>query len=160
MKSKKLGFAVLAIIILFSISSLAFGGKENYLVPVKISKTDRTLITGYIVLSPGEIQRLGSWVSGSTLKRVGRRERPWSSQEVRRNAPRLLDFKWIRFREGGFELDITYRNGKKPVFALNFFSQKGIRFTTDASHADVLPQLLAPGEVIWIKRTGKPKRIR
>jgi hypothetical protein len=160
MKSKKLGFAVLAIIILFSISSLAFGGKGNYLVPVKISKTDQTLMVGYIVLFPEEIQRLGSWVSGSTLKRKGGRERPWSSQKVRRNAPRLLDFKSIRFMEGGFELDITYGNGKKPVFALNFFSEKGIRFTTDASHHDVLPQLLAPGDVIWIERTGKPKRIR
>ena len=160
MKSKKLGLIAIAIIILLSISSLAFARSESYLVPVKISKTDRTLITGYIVLSPGEIQRLGSWVSGSSLKSVGRRERPWSSQEVRRNAPRLLGFQRIRFTEGGYEVIITYGNGKKPVFALNFFSQKRIRFTTDASHHDVLPQLLAPGEVIWIKRTGKPKRIR
>jgi hypothetical protein len=160
MKSKKLGFAVLAIIILFSISSVAFGGKENYLVPVKISKTDQTLITGYIVFSSKEIQRLGSWASGSSLKRIGRRERPWSSQDVRRNAPRLLDFKSIRFTEGGYELFITYGKGRKPVFALNFFSEKRIRFTTDRSNPNVLPQLLAPGEVIWIKRTGKPKRIR
>ena len=160
MRSKKLGFAVIAIIILFSISSLAFGGKENYLVPVKISKTDRTLMEGYIIVSPSEIQRLGSWVSGSALKRVGRRGKPWSSQQVRRNAPKLLGFERIMFTEGGYELYITYGQGKKPVDALNFFSRKGIRFTTDTSHHDVLPQLLAPGEVIWIKRTGKPQKIR
>jgi len=160
MKSKKLGFIAIAIIILFSVSSLAFGKSESYLVPVKIRKTDRTLIEGYIVFSPGEIQRLGSWVSGSALKRVGRRERSWSSQEVRRNAPGLLNFQRIMFSEGGYELLISYRAGKKPVDANNFFSRKGIRFTTDASHADVLPLILAPGQVIWIERTGKPQKIR
>ena len=160
MKSKTLGFIAITIIIMLSISSLALGKSGSYLVPVKISKTDRTLIEGYIVLSAQEIQRLSSWVSGSALKRKGRRERPWTSQEVRRNAPRLLDFKRIMFNEGGYELYITYGNGKKPVFALNFFSRKRIRFTTNASYADVLPRTLAPGEVIWIKRTGKPKKIR
>jgi hypothetical protein len=160
MKSKKLGFAVFAIIIVLSISSLASGGKESYLVPVQISKTDQTLIEGYIVFSGEEIQRLGSWVSGSSLKRTGRRERPWSSQQVRRNAPRLLGFDRIGFSEGGYEIFITYRNGKKPVYANNFFSGNRIRFSTHASHADVLPQVLAPGEVFWIKRTGEPERIR
>ena len=160
MKSKKLGFAVIAIIILFSISSLAFGGKENYLVPVKISKTDRTLMEGYIIVSPSEIQRLGSWVSRRELKRVGRRERPWSSQQVRRNAPKLLEFRRIMFMEGGYELSISYGHRKKPVDAHNFFSRKGIRFTTDTSHHDVLPHTLSPGQVIWIKRTGKPQKIR
>lgn len=160
MKSKTLGFAAIAIIILLSVSSLAFGKSESYLVPVKIGKADRTLIEGYIVLSPGEIQRLGSWVSGSALKRKGRRERPWSSQEVRRNAPGLLDFDRIRFSEGGYELHITHGHGKKPVDANNFFSREGIRFTTDASHADVLPRILAPGQVIWIERTGKAQKIR
>jgi hypothetical protein len=160
MKSKTLGFAIMAIIIMLSISSLALGKSGSYLVPVKISKTDRTLIKGYIVLSAQEIQRLGSWVSGSSLKRKGSRERPWSSQEVRRNTPRLLGFDRIRFIEGGYELYITYGNGKKPVFALNFFSRHRIRFTTNASYADVLPRTLAPGEVIWIKRTGKAQKIR
>jgi len=160
MKSKKLGFAIMTIIILLSVSSLAFGKSEGYLVPVKIRMADRSLIQGHIILSPGEIQRLGSWVAGSTLKRKGRRERPWSSQEVRRNAPTLLGFDRIGFTEGGCELLITYRKEKKPVDALNFFSQKSIRFTTDASHHDVLPQLLAPADVIWIKRTGKPQEIR
>jgi hypothetical protein len=160
MKSKKLGFIAIAITILLSISSLAFGGKENYLVPVKIRKTDRTLIEGYIVLSPKEIQRLGSWVSGSASRRVDRRMRLWPSQEVRKKAPRLLSFDRIRFVEGGYDLDISYGRGKKPVYALNFFSKNRIKFTTDASHPDVLPQLLAPGEVIWIKRTGDPERIQ
>jgi hypothetical protein len=162
MKSKTLGFAIMTIIILFSISSLALGKSGSYLVPVKISKTDRTLIEGYIVFSPAEIQRLGSWVSvsGNELKRVGRRERPWSSQQVRRNAPGLLNFKRIMFSEGGYEFLITYPHGKKPVYANNFFSRNRIRFTTDASHADVLPRILAPGQVTWIKRTGKAERIK
>jgi hypothetical protein len=160
MKSKTLGFAAITIIILLSVSSLAFGKSGSYLVPVKIRKTDRTLIEGYIVFSPGEIQHLGSWVSGSALKRVGRRERPWSSQEVQGNAPGLLNFQRITFSEGGYELHITYGSGKKPVDANNFFSRNRIRFTTDASHADILPRILAPGEVIWIKRTGKAVRIR
>ncbi len=160
MKSKKFGFAVIAIVILLSLPPLAFGKSQSYLVPVTIRKTDRTLMKGYIVLSEEEIRRLGSWVSGSALKRGGRRERPWSSQEVRRNAPGLLDFDRIRFMEGGYELSISYGHRKKPVDANNFFSRKRIRFTADASNPDVLPHTLSPGQVIWIKRTGRPVKIR
>jgi hypothetical protein len=160
MKSKKLGFIAIAITILLSVPPLALGGSKSYLVPVKIGKTDRTLIKGYIVLSPKEIQRLGSWVSGSASRRVDRRMRLWPSQEVRKNAPRLLGFERIRFVEGGYDLDISYGRGKKSVYALNFFSKNRIKFTTDATHPDILPQLLAPGEVIWIKRTGTPREIR
>ncbi len=160
MKSKKLGFAVIAIIIPLLVSPLAFGKSESYLVPVKIRKADRTLMEGYIVFSPGEIQRLGSWVSGRGLKRVGRRGKPWTSQEVRKNAPGLLDFDRIMFMEGGYELSISYGHRKKPVDANNFFSRNRIRFTTDASNPDVLPHTLSPGQVIWIKRTGEPQKIR
>jgi hypothetical protein len=160
MKSKKLGFAIMTIMILLSVSSLAFGKSESYLVPVKIKKADRSLIEGYIVFSPQEIQRLGSWVSGSALKRVGRRERPWTSQEVRRKAPKLLQFELIRFLEGGSELYVTYRREKEPIDGNNFFSPKGIQFTTDRLNPDLLPQFLAPGKIRWIERTGSPREIR
>lgn len=166
MRSKELGFIAIAIIILLSVSSLAFGKSGSYLVPVKIRKTDRSLIEGYIILSPKEIQCLGSWVSRSTFKRAGRRERSWTtqqvwtSQQVRENAPRLLGFDRIRFSEGGYELFIAYGNGKKPVDANNFFSPKGIHFTTSSSNPHVLPQYVHPEKVRWIKRTGRPMRIK
>lgn len=101
MKSKKLGFVAIAITILFSVSVLAIGRSKGYLVPVKTRKMDRTLIEGYIVFSPKEIQCLSSWVSGSVLRRVDRRIILWSSQEARRNAPKPLSFERIRFMEGG-----------------------------------------------------------
>jgi hypothetical protein len=96
MKSKMLGFAAIAVIVLLSVPSLTLGGSEDYLVPVTIRKANRTLMKGYIVLSEEEIQRMGSWVSGS----FGRRGRPWTLQKVQKNAPRLLEFERITFREG------------------------------------------------------------
>jgi hypothetical protein len=160
MKSKKFMFVAIAITILLSVPVLAIGGSKGYLVPVTVKKADRSEIKGYIVLSPKEIQRLGSWVSGSASRRVDRRMRLWPAQELRKNAPRLLSFDRIMFTEGGYELRISYGRGKKPVDVNNFFTENGIRFTTDASHPDILPGVLASGEVLWIRRTGDPREIR
>lgn len=159
MKSKKLGFAVIAIIILLSVPPLAFGKSESYLVPVTIGKTDRTLMEGYIVFSPKEIQRLGSWVSGRGIKKSHRRG-PWVTQGGRRAPSKLLEFHRITFKEGGHAVFITYRSKKTPVAAKNFFSRKGIQLTTDASNPDVLPQLLPRGKILWIERTGEPQKVR
>ena len=144
MKSKKSGFAAIAITILLSIPPLAFGESESYLVPVKIRKADRAEIKGYIVLHNEEILRLGAEAS---LKK-------WEDPS------KLLEFELIKFMEGGSEVYISYRYEKEPLVTTNFFSPKGIQFTTNASNPDVLSQFLAPGEIRWIKRTGRPEKIR
>jgi len=144
MKSKMLGFAAIAMIILLSIPSLALGGSEDYLVPVTIKKVDKTEIKGYIVLHKEEILRLGAEAS---LKK-------WEDPS------KLLDFELMKFMEGGSEVCIWYRHKKEPLVGANFFSPKGIHFTTRAWNPDVLPLYLHPGKVGWIKRTGRPERIR
>jgi len=144
MKSKKLGFAIIAIIIMFCAVSLAFGGSGDYLVPVKIEKKDQTEIKGYIVFHEDEILRLGS---GASLKR-------WEDPS------KLLEFELIKFIESGSEVCISYRYEKEPLVTTNFFSRKGIQFTTDRLNPDVLPQFLGPGKIRWIERTGIPREIR
>jgi len=168
MKSKKLGFLFLAIaiIMVLSVPVLAIGGSKGYLVPVTIGKADRTRMDGYIVFAEKEIHRMAYWGSaglreGSGTSATRKNQRVvWAPQEGRKSPPNLLMFESIRFMEGGHELFITYGKGKKALDANNFFSGKKIRFTKDSSHADILPQLLAPGEVLWIKRTGEPMSIK
>lgn len=158
MKSKKLGFAIMTIIILLSVSSLTFGKSEGYLVPVKIRMADRSLIEGYIVFHDDEINRMGLWVPGRKKERSHRVL--WDSRRERKDHSALLAFHQIRFREGGNEVFITYRPGREPIDGNNFFSPKGIQFTTDRSNPDVLPQFFAPGKIRWIERTGSPREIR
>ena len=143
MKSKKLGFATIAMIILLLVPPLALGGSEDYQVPVTIKKVDKTEIKGYIVLHNKEILRLSAEAS---LKR-------W------KDPSKLLGFEVIKFMEGGSEVCIWYRHEKDPLVTGNFFSPKGIQFTTNRSNPDVLPQYLHPGKIRWIKRTGRPERI-
>lgn len=158
MKSKKLGFAIIAIIIVFCAVHLAFGGSGDYLVPVKIEKMDQTEIEGYIIFNEDEINRMGLWVPGRKKERNHRGL--WDSRRARKDHSTLLAFHQIRFREGGNEVFITYQRGIGPIDGNNFFSPKGIRFTTDRLNPDVLPQFLAPGKIRWIERTGSPREIR
>ncbi len=144
MKSKKLGFAIIAIISVLCAASLAFGRSGEYLVPVIITKADGSEIKGYIVLHNKEILRLGAEAS---LKK-------WEDPS------KLLNFESMKFMEAGNEVVITYRYDKEPLVTVNFFSPKGIHFTTNASNPDVLPQYLYPGKIRWIKRTGSPREIR
>ncbi len=144
MKSKKFGLATIAIIILLAIPFLAFGEPEHYLVPVKIRKVDQIVIEGYIVLHEEEILRIGRQVS--SREQIG--------------ASKLLEFHRITFQEGGYAVFITYEHGEKPIAAESFFSRKGIQFTTNASNPDVLPQFLSQWEILWIERTGRPRKIR
>lgn len=144
MKSKKSGFAAIAITILLSIPPLAFGESESYLVPVKIRKADRAEIKGYIVFHEEEILRMGSDASSRKLQ----------------DPSKLLEFELIKFMEGGSELYISYRYQKEPLVTGNFFLRKGIQFTTDRLNPDVLSQFLAPGEIRWIERTGRPRKIQ
>ena len=144
MKTKMLGFAAIAMIILLSVPPLALGGSEDYLVPVTIKKVDKTEIKGYMVLHHEEILRLGAEAS---LKK-------WEDPS------KLLGFELMKFMEGGSEVCIWYRHEKDPLVTGNFFSPKGIHFTTNALNPDVLPQYLHPGKIRWIKRTGRPEKIR
>jgi hypothetical protein len=144
MKWKKLGFSTAAIIALLCMVTLASGKGGDYLIPVTISKADKTEIQGYIVLHADELLRLGSRAS---LKR-------WE------NPSKLLEFELMKFMESGSEVYISYRFRKEPLVTVNFFSPKGIQFTTSRSNPDVLPQYIHPRQVRWIKRTGSPKEIR
>jgi hypothetical protein len=144
MKSKMLGFAAIAMIVLLSVPSLTLGGSEDYLVPVTIKKVDKTEIKGYIILHHEEILRLGAEAS---LKK-------WEDPS------KLLAFESMKFMEGGSEVCIWYLHGKEPLVGANFFSAKGIHFTVRASNLDLLPHYLHPGNVRWIKRTGRPEKIR
>jgi hypothetical protein len=49
---------------------------------------------------------------------------------------------------------------KEPLVTVTFFSPKGIHFTTNSSNPSVLLQYLHPGKIRWIKRTGRPERIK
>lgn len=166
MKSKKLCTAAIAVILLLSIPPLVFGGSEGCLVPVTIGKADKTRMEGYVLFSEKEMYRMASWGSaglrrGSRTSASRKHQRViWESKKGRKGPPTLLMFTGMKFTEGGHEIFITYGHGKKTIGANNFFSGKRIRFTTRPSHADILPQLLAPGEIMWIKRTGKPEVIR
>jgi hypothetical protein len=144
MKSKKFGFATIAIIILLTIPFLAFGGSEDYLVPVKIRKADQTLMEGYIVLHEEEILRV---CRGDSFR-----------EQI--SPSKLFEFHRITFQEGGYAVFITYQHGEKPIAAENFFSPKRIQFTTDASNPDVLPQFLSRWKILWIERAGRPKKMR
>jgi hypothetical protein len=144
MKSKKLGFAIIALTILLSLPLLAYGDSGDYLVPVKIKKADRSEIEGYIVLHNKEILRLGAQAS---LKK-------WEDPS------KLLEFELIKFMEGGGEVFISYQYEKEPIVTVNFFSAKGIHFTTNRLNPDVLPQYLHPGKIRWITRMGRPKEIQ
>jgi len=159
MRSKKLGFAVIGIIILLSVSPLAFGKSESYLVPVTVKKADRSEIKGYIVFHEDEIKRMGLWVSPGR-KKESRRRFLWASQSGRKDHSNPLEFHQIRFREGGNEVFISYRRGKEPIDGNNFFSPMGIQFTTSSSNPHVLPQYLHPGKIRWIERTGRPAKIQ
>jgi hypothetical protein len=144
MKWKKLGFSAVATIALLCMVTLASGKSADYLVPVTINKADKTEIHGYIVLHADEILRLGS---GASLKR-------WEDPS------KLLEFELMKFIESGSEVLISYRFKKEPLVTVNFFSPKGIRFTTSMSNPDVVPQYVHPGKIRWIKRTGRPMRIK
>jgi hypothetical protein len=144
MKWKKFGFATVAIIALICMVTLAFGKSADYLIPVTVSKADKTEIQGYIVLHAGEILRLGL---GASLKK-------WEDPS------KLLEFELMKFMEGGSEVFLSYRFKKEPLVTTNFFSPKGIHFTTSTLNPDVLPQYIHPGKIRWIKRTGRPKEIR
>ena len=159
MKSKKLGCAIIGIIILLSVPALAFGGSGDYLVPVTIKKTDRAEIKGYLVLHGDEILRMGS---GTSSRRGEERHRMvlWGSQRGGKDPSGLLEFQSIRFTEGGHEVFISYGHGKHTVATNNFFSSKGIQFTPGASNLDILPKFLDPGKILWIERTGRPQKIK
>jgi hypothetical protein len=144
MKWKKLAFAPAAIIALLCLVTLAFGKSGDYLVPVTIHKADKSEIKGYIVLHADEILRLGSEAS---LKRG-------------EDLSKLLEFELMKFMESGTEVFISYRFKKEPLVTLNFFSPKGIQFTTGTSNPDILPQYVHPGKIRWIKRTGRVQRIQ
>jgi hypothetical protein len=163
MRLKKITFAAIATIITLSVSTVAFSVPDRYLVPVEMKKADRTLIEGYIVLDGEEVYRMGAWISGRGLKKP-RRRGEWLSQGKRsRNQssiPPMLDFESIGFREGGHEVAITYGRGKEPVNASNFLSGNRIRFTTNPRNPTVLPEVFPAGQVLWIKRTGKARKIR
>ena len=83
-----------------------------------------------------------------------------ASSKGRQDPSKLLEFELIKFMEGGSEVFISYQYEKEPLVTGNFFSSKGIHFTTNRSNPDVLPQYLHPGKIRWIKRTGKPQKIR
>ena len=144
MKSKKLGFATIAMIILLLVPPLALGGSEDYQVPVTIKKVDKTEIKGYIVFHKEEIIRMASGASS----------RRWQEPS------KLLEFEVMKFMEGGSEVYISYRFEKEPLVTVNFFSPKGIHFTTNSSNPDILPKFLHPGRIRWIKRTGRPVKIQ
>ena len=144
MKSKKLGFAAIAIIILLSIPPLAFGKSGSYLVPVTIKKADRGEIKGYIVFHEEEIIRMASGASS----------RRWQDPS------KLLEFELMKFMEAGSEVYISYRFEKEPIVTVNFFSPKGIHFTTNALNPNILPKFLHPGKIRWINRTGRPVKIQ
>jgi hypothetical protein len=160
MKSKKLGFAIIAIISVLCAASLAFGRSGEYLVPVIITKADGNPIRGYIIFHEDEINRMGFWVVSPGRQKESRGRILWDSQRGKKDHSKLLEFHQIRFREGGNEVFITYRRGIEPIDGNNFFSPKGIRFTTDRLNPDVLPQFLGPGKIRWIERTGIPREIR
>lgn len=143
MKWTKLGFAAVSIFALLCIGTLAFGKSADYLVPVTIKKADKTEIRGYIVLHAEEILRMGS----------GTPSKKW--QDPRR----LVEFELMKFMEGGSEVYVSYRFEKEPLCTVNFFSSKGIHFTTSSSNPHVLPHYLHPGKIRWIKRTGRPMSI-
>ena len=144
MKWKKLAFATVTIIALLCIAPLAFGKSGDYLIPVTMKKADKTEIQGYIVLHADEILRMGSGISS----------RKW--QDPRR----LVEFEFMKFMEGGSEVYVSYRFEKEPLVTVNFFSPKGMHFTTSSSNPHVLPQYFHPGKIRWIKRTGRPMSIR
>ena len=159
MRSKKFGFAIIAIIILMAVPLVASGKSEGYLVPVTIKKADRSEIKGYIIFHEDEIKRMGLWVSPGR-KKESRHRVLWNSQMGRKDHSNLLEFHQIRFREGGTEVFISYQRGKEPIDGNNFFSPKGIHFTTSSSNPHVLPQYLHPGNIRWIERTGRPAKIQ
>lgn len=160
MKSKKFGFAIIAIISVLCAASLTFGRSGEYLVPVIITKADGNTIRGYIVFHEDEINRMGSWVVSPGRKKESRDRVLWDAQRGNEDHSKLLGFHQIRFREGGNEVFITYGRGKEPIDGNNFFSPKGVQFTTDRLNPDVLPQFFVPGKIRWIERTGSPKEIR
>jgi hypothetical protein len=159
MKWKNLGFATMAMITALCIASLACGGSGDYLVPVTIKKVDKSEIKGYIVLHADEILRLSSWTSPGPRRESGRMVL-WGSRKGEGDFSKLSAFERITFTEGGCEVFVSYGEGSHPIGANNFFSPKGIHFTTDASNPDVLPDFLHPGKIRWIKRTGRPREIR
>ena len=144
MKSKKLGFATAAIITLICMVTVAFGKSGDYLIPVTIKKADKAEMKGYLVLHGEEILRMGSGISSNK----------------RQDPRKLVEFELMKFMEGGSEVYISYRFEKEPLLTVNFFSPKGIHFTTSSSNPHVLPHYFHPGKIRWIKRTGRPERIK
>lgn len=144
MKWKKLGFSAVAIIALLCMVTLASGKSGDYLIPVTINKADKTEIQGYIVLHAEELLRMGSGISS----------RKWQ------NPRKLVEFELMKFMEGGSEVYISYRFEKEPLVTVNFFSSKGIHFTTSSSNPHMLPRYLHPGRIRSIKRTGRPEKMK
>jgi hypothetical protein len=144
MKSKKPGFAMIIIITVLCITPLAFGGPGDYLVPVTVKKADRSEIKGYIIFHEEEIIRMASE----------------ASSKGRQDPSKLLAFEVMKFREAGSEVVITYRHEKESLVTVNFFSPRGIQFTTNRLNPDVLPHYLRPGKIRWITRTGRPVKIQ
>ncbi|MFX1553973.1 MAG: hypothetical protein ACFFBV_08605 [Promethearchaeota archaeon] len=144
MKWKKLGFSAVAIIALLCMVTLASGKSGDYLIPVTINKADKTEVQGYIVLHAEELLRMGSGTSS----------RKWQ------NPRKLVEFELMKFMEGGSEVYISYRFEKEPLVTVNFFSPKGIHFTTSSSNPHVLPRYLHPGRIRSIKRTGRPEKMK